>query len=65
MDQKKRDQLYCSYTSSSSAFLKLQPIKQEVVSLHPQLVIFHDIISDQEIETIKQLALPTVLLIIK
>jgi prolyl 4-hydroxylase len=58
MDQHERDRLFCSYTSSSSAYLKLQPVKQEVISLHPQIVIYHDIISDHEIELIKRLAQP-------
>ena len=58
MDQKLQDQLYCSYEASSSAFLRLQPIKREIVSLHPHVVIFHDIVSDQEIDILK--AQPTV-----
>ena len=60
MDQSTRDQLYCSYTTGSSAFLKLQPVKQEVMSLHPQIVIYHDLISEDEIEIFKLLSQPKV-----
>ena len=60
MDQSMRDQLYCSYTSGSSAFLKLQPVKQEVMSLHPQIVIYHDLISEDEMKIFKLLSEPKV-----
>ncbi len=60
MDEIERSKLYCNYAKSKSAFLRLQPVKQEVISLQPKIVIYHDIISDEEIETIKYLAKPKV-----
>ena len=58
MDEVERSKLYCNYAESKSAFLRLQPVKQEVISFQPKIVIYHDIISDEEIETIKFLAKP-------
>ena len=60
MDEVERSKLYCNYAESKSAFLRLQPVKQEVISFQPKIVIYHDIISDEEIETIKVLAKPKV-----
>lgn len=53
--------LRCSYTTNNVPFLFLQPIKMEEAYLKPRIVIYHDVISDQEIETIKRLAQPKVL----
>ncbi|CAH1794564.1 unnamed protein product [Owenia fusiformis] len=50
--------LACSYNDNNSPFLKLQPIKQEVVFHDPRIVILHDVMSDSEIEVIKTLAAP-------
>ena len=58
MDEVERSKLYCNHAESKSAFLRLQPVKQEVISFQPKIVIYHDIISDEEIETIKFLAKP-------
>jgi len=60
MGEMEQSKLYCNYGVSKSAFLKLQPVKQEFISLNPRIVIFHDIISDEEIETIKNMAKPKV-----
>ena len=34
------------------------PVKEEEVYLSPRIVLFHDLITDAEIETIKELATP-------
>lgn len=62
MDKETESQLHCSYSfgSSGSAFLRFQPVKKELVSLNPYIVMFHDVISDQDIESITQIAKPTV-----
>jgi hypothetical protein len=62
MDKETESQLHCSYSfgNSGSAFLRFQPVKKELVSLNPYIVMFHDIISDQDIESITQIAKPTV-----
>lgn len=49
----------CHYLTENHPFLKLAPIKIEVIIVeNPYLVIFHDIVSDNEIETLKNLAKP-------
>ncbi|GLG99303.1 Prolyl 4-hydroxylase subunit alpha-2 [Gryllus bimaculatus] len=53
-----QSQLKCRYTDLGSPFLKLARVKEEEAYLKPRIVIFHDIIYDPEIETIKRLAQP-------
>ena len=62
MDPFTESQLHCSYTGVSelSAFMKLQPLKREEISLNPAITVYYDVISDQEIETLKSLAKPKV-----
>lgn len=50
-------QLKCFYSSPHS-YLKLQPIKSESVHLDPDVIVYHDIISDAEIAVVKSLAAP-------
>ncbi|CAG9863081.1 unnamed protein product [Phyllotreta striolata] len=50
--------LKCRYLSRNDPFLKLAPFKIEEAHLKPDLYIFHDVMSDAEIETVKRLALP-------
>ncbi len=66
MEIESEAQLHCSYTSSNSksAFLKLQPVKREQISLNPYIVMFHDVISDQDIETVKEIAKPKVIMML-
>ncbi|KAH1012127.1 hypothetical protein HUJ05_011340 [Dendroctonus ponderosae] len=52
--------LKCRYLSRDNPFLKLAPFKVEEAHLEPDLFIFHDVMSDKEIETIKRLAQPRV-----
>lgn len=52
--------LGCRYTTGHHPFLILQPVKVEQVSIEPLIAIYHDVISDDEINTIKKLALPKV-----
>jgi prolyl 4-hydroxylase len=40
--------------------LLLQPAREEEVYLDPWIVVYHNIVSDHEIETIKTLATPRV-----
>ena len=40
--------------------LLLKPAKEEEVYLNPWIVIYHDVVSDKEIETIKKIATPKV-----
>lgn len=52
--------LHCYYTNNNKAFLKIAPFKVEVAYPEPKLLIYHDVMSDAEIETIKKLAQPRV-----
>lgn len=52
--------LKCRYVTNKSAFLKIAPLKLEEVNLKPYIVIYHDVIHDNEIEVLKQLAKPRV-----
>ncbi|KRY72308.1 Prolyl 4-hydroxylase subunit alpha-2, partial [Trichinella pseudospiralis] len=54
---KDRAKLYCYY-KRNRPFLKLAPIKVEVMHWKPKIVYFRGVISDEEIAVIKQLASP-------
>ena len=45
--------------------MKFPPIKKELVSRNPYIVLFHDVISDQDIESIKKIAYPKVIMTTK
>lgn len=51
-------QLHCRYVTNTSPFLKIAPLKLEEAFLDPYIVIYHEVMSDNEIELIKQLAKP-------
>ncbi|XP_065360119.1 prolyl 4-hydroxylase subunit alpha-2 [Calliphora vicina] len=50
--------LRCRYHTGNCAFCKLAPIKVEELHLDPLVMVFHDMISDEKIEKIKELAIP-------
>ncbi|XP_028164099.1 prolyl 4-hydroxylase subunit alpha-1-like [Ostrinia furnacalis] len=50
--------LKCRYLTENHPFLKLAPIKMEYHYLQPDLIVFHDVMSDDEIEFIKATAQP-------
>uniref|UniRef100_A0A0P5MAM3 procollagen-proline 4-dioxygenase n=1 Tax=Daphnia magna TaxID=35525 RepID=A0A0P5MAM3_9CRUS len=51
-------QLKCWYETHKEPYLFLMPIKIEQNSIRPAIYTFHDVLSDLEIETIKELATP-------
>jgi len=53
--------LKCSYTTRNDWYLLIGPLKQEKVNLDPLIVLFHDVIHDDEIRTIQNLAIPDVM----
>lgn len=53
-------QLKCRYVNRGIPFLKIAPFKEEEVYLEPRILIFHDVIYDEEIDVIKCLAKPKV-----
>lgn len=52
------EQLKCYYVNNSNPFLFIAPFKVEEAHKEPNIIIFHDIIADDEIETVKKLAQP-------
>jgi hypothetical protein len=52
--------LKCRYTDRGNAFLRLARVKEEEAYLKPLILIYHDVIYDSEIETIKKLSVPRV-----
>ncbi|XP_034116500.1 prolyl 4-hydroxylase subunit alpha-2-like isoform X2 [Drosophila albomicans] len=54
-----RSQLHCVYNSTNSPFLRLAPLKMELVGLDPYMVLYHDVISDKEISELQSLAVPS------
>ena len=54
----KTKQLYCRFLHHNDPYLKLAPFKEDHKLDIPYTVIFHDILSDLEIQTLVQKALP-------
>lgn len=53
-----RSKLVCSYSTGHHAYLLIGPVKEEEVYLQPRIVVYHDIVSDEQIKTIQELATP-------
>ncbi|CAF3671057.1 unnamed protein product [Rotaria sp. Silwood1] len=58
LSPKHQAKLFCRYRHNNHPYLILQPIKEEQLLDQPAIYLFHDIISDSNIEEIKSLALP-------
>nr|XP_028581668.1 prolyl 4-hydroxylase subunit alpha-3 isoform X2 [Podarcis muralis] len=56
--QYQQQHLYCSYETNGTPFLRLQPLKREIVHRQPHIALYHDFVSDAEAEKIKELAAP-------
>merc|ERR1719378_1299762 len=50
--------MICRYNFGKHAFLKIGPLKEEEVFLNPRIVLFHEVLTNSEIETIKSMATP-------
>ena len=48
-------QLKCSY-ATYDPYLIIGPVKQELLYLDPLVIMFHDVITDKQIETMKKLS---------
>lgn len=48
----------CSYYTNHNPYLILQPLKREILSLAPYVVLYHDFVSNYEAEKIKAFAAP-------
>jgi prolyl 4-hydroxylase len=60
MDPKIEARLRCRYVTNNVPFFLIQPIKMEFASLKPRLFFYHNVVTDEEIETAKKLAQPRV-----
>ncbi|KAM6987961.1 prolyl 4-hydroxylase subunit alpha-3 isoform 2-T2 [Tautogolabrus adspersus] len=52
----KNPELFCDFFTSGNPGLLLQPVRREVLSLQPYVVLYHDFITHTEAEDIKGLA---------
>merc|ERR1719433_2245024 len=53
-----RSKLVCRYSTGYHPYLLIGPIKEEEVYPQPKIVVYHDIVSDEQIKTIQDLATP-------
>ncbi|EDV90567.1 GH14207 [Drosophila grimshawi] len=51
----KPSRLICNYKMDSSPFLRLAPLKMEMLSMDPYVVVFHEAIYDSEIDELRRL----------
>ncbi|KAH8311401.1 hypothetical protein KR044_006108 [Drosophila immigrans] len=54
-----KSQLHCVYNSTNSPFLRLAPLKMELIGLDPYMVLYHDVISPREISELQSMAVPS------
>ena len=60
MDPNIEAALRCRYVTNNVPYFFIQPIKMEEALMNPRIVIYRDVISDEEIDTFKKLAKPRV-----
>lgn len=53
--------LRCRYTTNNVPFLRIAPLKLEEISLDPYIVVYRKVLSDKEINKIKELSQPKVI----
>lgn len=51
-------ELHCKYVTNNVPFLKIAPLKLEEANKSPYIVIYHDVMYDNEIRVVKDLAKP-------
>ena len=60
MDEGYRARLGCRLHRGHHPYLLLGPHKEETVFLRPRIVVYHDVLSDEDIRVIKGIATPRV-----
>lgn len=60
MPPKREAKLFCRYRHNNHPYLILRPIKEEQVLDSPVVFLYHDVVTDKEIDEIKALAMPRV-----
>ncbi|CAF1246049.1 unnamed protein product [Rotaria magnacalcarata] len=58
LSKKRQATLFCRYRHNNHPYLILIPVKEEKVLDEPAVFLFHDVVSDSDIEKIKALAVP-------
>ncbi|CAF3704453.1 unnamed protein product [Rotaria socialis] len=58
LSPKIRAKLFCRYRHNNHPYLILRPVREEQLLNDPAVYLYHDIISDKDIDEIKKLALP-------
>jgi len=53
-----KSKMYCFNSHGHNAYLKIMPYKVETVSLDPRVDLYYNVLSDYEIDVIKELATP-------
>ena len=53
-----RSKMMCRYNFGKHSFLKIGPLKEEEVFLNPRIVLFHDFLTESEMDTIRDMATP-------
>ena len=60
-----KSKLKCQYNFGFHSYLTFMPYKEEVMSLKPRVSVFHEVLSDREIASIKELAFQRVRMLCK
>ncbi|CAF3459361.1 unnamed protein product [Rotaria socialis] len=58
LSPKRQATLFCRYRHNKHPYLIFRPVKEEQVLDEPGIFLFHDVVSDSDIEKIKALAVP-------
>lgn len=58
MTPRRQSRLYCRYHDNHHPSLRIGPVKQEVEWDHPLILRYHEIVSEREMEKVKELAKP-------
>ncbi|XP_042909593.1 prolyl 4-hydroxylase subunit alpha-1 [Parasteatoda tepidariorum] len=56
--QEVKSKLHCYYETNKNGYFLLGPIKVEVLSFDPRIVVFHEVITEREINLTKAIATP-------
>ncbi len=60
LSAKREAKLFCRYRHNNHPYLILQPAKEEQILDEPAIFLFHDVVSDKDIQEIKAIAMPRV-----
>ena len=45
-----KSNLRCQYSFKNDPFLRIAPFKEEIISLHPRIIIFRDVLFESEVQ---------------